>query len=336
MRKTTLLAGCLSLVSLAVLLSGCAGVRDTMRLSEKNSIWNPVQQLKENKAEEAEPSEPHTMTVLWKESVFDVTGSKPVRGFGGRVFFYDINNNAVKADGELTIYGFDESANEKASSAPDKKFEFSSEELDSLFDDSGLGPSYSVWVPWDKVGGMRKSIALIPMFKTANGQIIKAGQSLGVLPGKVEEKSDVTDSRPYKVLGSSPAVVDQNSASHSRQKTGDPIAQVSYENEMVVEADPQAKRIKTSTIRMTPGLAERIAKQRRSEARSRKSNDTQSASEIRTEIRSKLNTRKNLETVKQNTTRGAAWSDGLKATVDPEPGTEDQSRKVFGAPGSFN
>ena len=335
----------LCILMLAFSISGCAGVRDTMRISEKNSQWNPVSKLKEDKIEESEPTPAQAMTVLWKESVYQVPGKKPIRGFGGRVFFYDQANNAVEANGELTIYGFDESKKDGNDTKADKKFVFEKHELDSLFSDSGLGPSYSIWLPWDEVGGMRKTIALIPMFKTEDKRILKSGQSINVLPGRVDEEAEVSENQPYRVLGSSSAVVGQESKRSSTSKSG--IAQVAYESDADQDSDKNGRRMKTSTIRMTPGMSERIAMQRQ---RSSSDQDKYKAMPLSSSESSEtLEDGKQSEPItkkKREGRRAAAWVDGLRANSgsadsdDSQPAEESTSdnarRKVFGSPGSFN
>ncbi|MEM7784380.1 MAG: hypothetical protein AAF623_13585 [Planctomycetota bacterium] len=317
---------------------GCAGVKDTMRLSEKDSLWNPVEKLKTKKlaksmSSEEEPNPPVTMTILWKESVFQKPGKPAVRGFGGRVFFYDEFNNTVPAKGKLVIYGFDESNEAEKSQAADKKFEFTSEDLESLFGDTGLGPSYSIWCPWDQVGGFRKTIALIPMFKTEDKKVIRSGQSINVLQGKVDEHAESSDDRPYKVLGSSPAVVRRASYQSNRGRSRSSVSQVAY-TEPTAEKEPAKKPgIKTSTIRMAPSLSNHLGRL----------NNTQpskprlpGAASYETGVSTKS------KPAERKKSRAKAWIDGLRAQTEISDDSEKSAEssgsdaRVFGSPGSLN
>jgi len=162
-------------------------VTDSMRVSEKNSIWNPVESLtakRQKNNDEALP--PETMAAIWNFGIYEKPGSKSVRGLGGRLYFYDANNNPVAAEGELIVYGFDEDNGNKT--RPDKKFIFRESELQSHYSESALGGSYSIWIPWDKVGGYRKSVTLLPVFKSKDGRIIRSEQSINLLAGKVKKK----------------------------------------------------------------------------------------------------------------------------------------------------
>ena len=106
------------MLSLVLILgfTGCAGIKNSMRPSEKNSAWNPLQRLTEKKDDQAssenpiqrliggkkkeqQPAQPVTMTAIWKDSVYERPGTPTVKGFGGRFYFYDENQTPVKAEG---------------------------------------------------------------------------------------------------------------------------------------------------------------------------------------------------------------------------------------------
>ncbi len=174
------------LISLPILLviafcvSGCSSFNPTI------SQLNPLQKM--NAEAEKESQTPLRMAIMWKDSVIHGVGTTPTVGFGGRVFFYNMDDEAVQADGELTIYGYDE---ENTSTAASKKFIIRQEEFKNHYDDAGLGPSYGVWIPWQKMGSNRKSVSLIPVFKTTDGRIIRGGQSIVILPGKAPQKDQL-------------------------------------------------------------------------------------------------------------------------------------------------
>lgn len=147
--------------------------------------------------EEVEFAQPHRLAVIWKDSTIPgYSGSKPVRGFGGRVYFYDAKDEPIRVDGDLVVYAFDDSKYDASGDAPksrmpERKYVFRASELQQHFSQTKIGPSYSVWVPWDEVGGEQVSVSLLPMFKPVNGQIINSGQSLAVLPGKASNSNKV-------------------------------------------------------------------------------------------------------------------------------------------------
>lgn len=240
-----------------VLFNGCSIVNDSMRVSEKNSIWNPVEALankKQDPSEEAMP--PQTMAAIWNFAVYEKPGSPSIRGLGGRLYFYDAKNNAVKADGELIVYGFDEDSGSKRK--PDKKFVFRASEFQSHYSESALGGSYSIWIPWDKVGGYRKSVTLLPVFKGTDGKIIRAEQSINLLAGKIKKSESVDSEHPYRVLGSSSAVLEQPSDKQS-DSNKNKIKQASFtEANTAGETENHQSRIRTTSISLTPNLQRQI------------------------------------------------------------------------------
>ena len=246
----------LTSLGVTVALTGCAGVKNSMRLSGKDSPWNPVEKLVAERKKESEPTEPVTMVVTWKGSVYETVGAK-ARGFGGRIFFYDQAENCVAAEGELTVYGFDDTKKKSADSGPDKKFVFRASEFQTHKSENALGVSYSIWIPWEKVGGYRKTISLIPIFKTADGRILKGGQSINVLHGKTPERQ-LSNNGPFKVLGSSPAVLGHNDEANDLSTVDQGVVRASYQE----ESSPES-RIRTSTINLTPNLARHVESNRK-------------------------------------------------------------------------
>lgn len=127
---------------------------------------------------------PTKMAVTWTPDTLVQTGRTPTRGFGGRLYFYDEKAHAVPVEGTLVVHGFDESATEDKDRV--KRFEFTPEQFTQHFSQSDLGASYSVWVPWDAVGGEQESISLIASFQPkAEGMIpVQGSPSIVVLPGR--------------------------------------------------------------------------------------------------------------------------------------------------------
>jgi len=242
---------------------GCSGIKNTMRSSEKNSLWNPIQKVSEDSKKKKSKSDidstPVTMTAIWTDSVYEKAGEASVKGFGGRIFFYNANEKLVKADGELIIYGFDDSSKSLTDRKADKKFVYPQDKFQSHYSENKLGASYSVWVPWEPMGGYRKAITLIPMFRTADGDLIKCTQTIAILPGKVRPDTEVANSQgdqPYEVLGSSSAVI-RRAGYHSGMaiagETKD-LSQVGFQSKTT-----ESEKIKASTILMPPSMSRRIA-----------------------------------------------------------------------------
>lgn len=140
--------------------------------------------------------QPQRIAVIWSPDVMTVPGQPAMRGFGGRLYFYNEKSVAVPVKGELMIYGYEEPApNVSMNSSqapskktvPDKKFKFSPEQFAERFSKSDLGASYSIWIPWDEAGGSVKRISLIPIFKMENEQVVYGDPAELTLPGRTPE-----------------------------------------------------------------------------------------------------------------------------------------------------
>ena len=127
---------------------------------------------------------PTSLGVIWTDSSVSLPGKPTTRGFGGRFFFYDERGDAVAVDGELTIYGFDDTDDENQRNMADKKFVFRRTELQGHAGQNDMGVSYNFWVPWDAVGGDRMTVSLLPIFQSADGKMIRGEMAVNVLPGK--------------------------------------------------------------------------------------------------------------------------------------------------------
>jgi hypothetical protein len=165
-----------------MVFSGCQSLTsksDSSAPAAKKSSWF--------KFGKKEYQTPQSMAVIWKEDTIFVPGKAPTRGFGGRVYFYNEKSQAIPVEGELTVYGYDESQPHHAKINPDqadKKFKFTSEQFTKHFSESQLGASYSIWIPWDGVGGPTKKVALLPTFVTTDGKLVRGESSTQVLPGQ--------------------------------------------------------------------------------------------------------------------------------------------------------
>ena len=89
------------------------------------------------------------------------------------------------------VYGFDETDRDPKNVIPDKKFVFSAEQFKAQYEKTELGPSYSIWLPWDDVGGIEKQISLIARFTSEKGEMVTSDQSKMLLPGMPPPKKEL-------------------------------------------------------------------------------------------------------------------------------------------------
>ena len=162
-----------------VMCAGCASLTgDTTKGKKKESSW-PWAKKKEYQI-------PQSVNVTWSHDIFTAEGKPPTRGFGGRLYFYNEKSQAIPVEGELTVFGFDDTHRDHSGmsvESADKRFKFTAEQFTQHFSESQLGASYSIWIPWDAAPGEAKKIMLIPTFRTKEGRLIKGKPASLLLPG---------------------------------------------------------------------------------------------------------------------------------------------------------
>lgn len=170
----TLLAGCQTTD-----FGSLKGVSDKLAITSK-----------EDKLKNSEFQTPARLIAIWSDAMYSQPGQAPTRGFGGRLYFYNAKDKTVPVEGQLVVYAYDDSADGTPAKAPSRKFGFPPEQFTQHYSPTDLGASYSVWIPWDELGGIRKSITLLPVFTSSSGQVVMAEQSINVLPGKAPEQPE--------------------------------------------------------------------------------------------------------------------------------------------------
>ena len=321
-------------------LSGCQSA------GWKLPIPSPLKPLMEKRSDpptknEALPpfGEPQRLAVVWKDSVLQGVGKGPTVGFSGQVYLYDTHHQPIRAEGQLVIYGYEET-DHNPSVAADKKFVFPLDKFQSHYQPTALGATYNVWIPWEKVGGDRKTVTLIPVFKTADGRVIRGEQALAVLPGKTpdEEMLAKTDifSFPVRPLKSEPQIATPNAFEPT-----DSIGLANHQSQSDEKTHHQAQII-SSSIEVPRHLAKRLAALPPSGvdnagAAAHDNTNDRATSPQRSESRHST-----------RTVREPKWPPGrLEAQPDPknQPTSKTDSRSdentmptrrpVFGMPGSF-
>jgi len=167
------------------LLPGCASMTEKGKgKSKEDSKWSLFKKK--------EYQIPQSMNVTWVHDIISVPGKPPTRGFGGRIYFYNEKSQTIPVDGEVMVYGFDDtlvSHEGVGMDQADKRFRFTPEQFTTHFSEGDLGASYSIWVPWDAAPGAKKKIMLIPTFKSKDGKVIRGNAATLLLPGWSEEEA---------------------------------------------------------------------------------------------------------------------------------------------------
>jgi len=164
-------------------VSGCStGKGDGWRFTAKSLDIRRAVGFKQEKI--VSPQVPTRLVSTWTDTVLHRQGQKSQRGFGGRLLFFSKKtDDPVRVEGQLVVYAFDESGRADHETQPTKRFIFPSEQFVRHESKSQVGASYSVWLPWDEMGGEQKNISLIARFEPIGGTLIVGEQTKHLLPG---------------------------------------------------------------------------------------------------------------------------------------------------------
>ena len=167
------------LVAVSAFASGCTP------LDLRKSIEWPFS------SDEEDYVDPAQLVAVWTDIVLTRSDGPAIRGFGGRVMFYDKSGKEpIKAKGTLVVYAYDDSKHQKSQMEPDRKFVFRVEEFEKHYSESRIGHSYSFWLPWGPVGGMQKEITLIARFKATGGNEVVGEPANVPLPGAMRDSAE--------------------------------------------------------------------------------------------------------------------------------------------------
>jgi len=145
------------------------------------------------------------VVAAWEPAISN--GEDPMRGFGGRVYFYDQDmTRPVKADGTVVVYIFDEEGRSSDDNKPNEGIVFDAKTLNSkgVYSKSKIGHSYNLWVPFDAAGpeGPAKKVSLIVRYIPKQGASQVSSQSVVHLPGKRSEVSVAQADRQDRAVSS--------------------------------------------------------------------------------------------------------------------------------------
>jgi hypothetical protein len=222
------------------------------------------------------PRVPDKVVAIWADTVLYQPGEQPIRGFGGRLMFSEAKKEKpVKVDGALIVYAFEEDGRDPNNTKPDRKFVFTPDQLPAHYSKSQIGHSYSVWLPWDEVGGPQKEISLVVRFEPKGGTVVLGQEARQLLPGRTKEtaRGAAGQGGPMRAAGGEvqnaggayepgvlPGAIPMSAAMQPGQSM---VKLMSYEASLPPGSDPAgaqqqpARRMTTTTIPIPAGLAAR-------------------------------------------------------------------------------
>lgn len=184
-----------------VAATGCASGKNTSWRFAKSLDVRRAIGLKKDTEEVGQPEMPTRLVSTWQDATLNRAGQKPHRGFGGRILFFKNDSKVpVRVDGQLVVYAYDETNRADHETHPTRRFVFPAEQFVRHESECQLGPSYSVWLPWDELGGEQKNISLITRFEPKGGPLVVGDQTRHLLPG-TRQMAKGKESAPAKPVG---------------------------------------------------------------------------------------------------------------------------------------
>lgn len=191
--------------------------------------------------------QPMRVVAMWTDTVMHRDLVVPVRGFGGRLMFYEAGSTKpIKVAGSLEVYAFDEVGRDPLDVEPDRKFVFTAEQFEQHYSKGTLGHSYSFWIPWDQAGGEQKEISLIARFTPENAAPIAGEPARFVLHGPPPKEVAKREPRRPR-FGRPDSDLGVRQAAYDRE-----LSSQEYEGETAAaEGQPDKKsRLSTATIEL--------------------------------------------------------------------------------------
>jgi hypothetical protein len=255
---------CLSCVCCACATTSPASAAEGWSLT---SGWNKVFNPKPKEVKKQDFQVPTRVVALWSPAMYSAPGKPPTRGFGGRLYFYNQKDQPIPIDGQLVVYGYNDSLQKQDGKQADRKFVFTSAQLSSHFSPAELGASYSIWIPWDGVGGPQLEISLLPVFTSSSGQVVMGEQSRNLLPGAATPPSNAHAEQSTV----QPIIIDHRVAPASFSSSPEDLGTGRFspqsaagEQSFYTHATPiqPQENIRTTSIQLTRGMAERLIQER--------------------------------------------------------------------------
>ncbi len=232
----------LSCIAAALAAGGCSTFGD----SKTGWDWKNPLSKKQPEVQESAYGRPARMAVIWTPDVLTVPGKPPTRGFGGRIYFYNNEDKAIPVDGQLIVYGYDDTDPQKAHTVPDRRFGFTPEQFTQHFTPTEIGASYSIWIPWDTGESQYRAVSLVPVFTSTNGHRVIGQPSINVLQGPKPDFLVEREERRQRELSMRVEEVETDAGTHP----------TTYAELMAAR---ERRRARTTTITLPQTMAKRMA-----------------------------------------------------------------------------
>ena len=192
---------------------------------------------------------------VWNSYAQSEPEGKTIRGLAGRIHFYDgqKKNQAIKVDGDLTVYVFDGKETDPAHAKPLKMYRFPSDSLAEHYShQKPLGHGYNFFLPIDEIGGEELSLCVMVRFDDKLNEMLVMAQPVNtILAGRKPQTP--TDPTYREFLDSRSLLAETNRSMIAQYDSA--IQQTGYVAE-VKNSEPE--KLRASTIPLNGTMARRL------------------------------------------------------------------------------
>ena len=205
------------------------------------------------------PKTPVKVIDIWQSYAQSMPDGTIMRGMAGRVHFYDNHkeDQAVKVNGDLTVYVFDGNESDPGHTKPLRVFQFKAETLAQHYShQKPIGHGYDFFLPMDEIGGVEQPLSIIVRFDNhLDEKFVMSSQPVNtVLAGRRAEQPIEPTIREFL---DSRSLLAETNRSITTAHNASAIQQVAYITE-TPNVEPERPRISTTTIPLPSGMTQRL------------------------------------------------------------------------------
>jgi hypothetical protein len=203
---------------------------------------------------------------VWEPAMGIGLDDKSARGFSGQIYFFSQGSDlAVKVDGDVRVYVFDDEGTPDDQMQPLHEANFSAEAWNQLLTRGPLGATYNVFIPYIRPGNFEAKCTLRIRYKPANGPIAYSDFVNICLEGKkkpgAQHEYDETAAHLNAHPKSSGGLANQMAAAAEARAATTPPRTRGLEEAITTSLDDSLQLKRPSAVPLTDQERERIVRE---------------------------------------------------------------------------
>jgi hypothetical protein len=207
---------------------------------------------------------PTKMVDVWNTYAQTTPEGKLLRGVAGRIHFYNDykKKQAIKVDGNLTVFVFDGNEKDPAHAKPLKVYQIKSETLDKHYSfKKPLGHGYDFFLPFDEIGGEEKNLCVMTRFDDRLEDVLVLAQPVVTTLKGSKQEPPPAENAVQEFLAKNSILMKANRELTEQAIPAD-IRQVNFEQEQSAKKtetqSEEKKERPVSTIVLNDSMTQRL------------------------------------------------------------------------------